>query len=79
MLLTTYYTQACDHSSHLDLDPACLVAPTSTQDTAITNFGNIMIKDALKISYLDIFQASTAIRPAAFQPVLTFSVKYVGS
>ena len=71
--------QACDSTSHLDWTQLLVAPPTSTQDTAITNFGNIMTKDVLKISYLDIFQASTAIRPAAFQLVLTFSVKYVGS
>ena len=71
--------QACDSTSHLDWTQL-LVASHPTQDTANANFGNIMTKDVLKISYLDIFQASTAIRPAAVSGlVLTFSVKYVGS
>ena len=53
--------QACDSTSHLDWTQLLVAPPTSTQDTAIANFGNIMTKDALEISYLDIFQASTAI------------------
>ena len=73
--------QACDFSSHLDrIHSAGGHHYNSTKDTAITNFGNIMIQEALKISYLDIFSGFHCYKALlVFVLVLTLSVKYVGS